>query len=777
MIEKTTQSRYIFQLSWMHLLLILIFVEIPPTYGKTTTVDSLYLVLANATSDSERLTLMDQLVDELFNIDLKQALMLAKKELDLSQVSNNKTAEAIAQHNMGFIFYETDKRLASLAYFEESERIAEELGLLELQANNLMSIAKYYRYTEIDSTKTVNYFLKSAKVSKAANFHWGTGRSYAKLASFYTKYNQIELCETYLELAAKHYAKYHEGKKTIAHYYNEVGDKLWHINPRKSMDLYFKGREYAKTPPLMVSLAKAYSYIGDPTTAIIYLKEAIPALRKVEKRRRMLGVAIAQLAEVYIKLEDYKAADKACNEGIELLVDLDRSDQIAMPAFYRIKGIIMEQKGDDKAALKYFTKSLEEAKRVKYNFGKIKTTLTLGNFYSSRDIKKGKFFCTKTLKDARRKNILQLEIDACDCLYKIYKTEASYVDALNFYEQKNMLSDSLSAIKVKHAIDVNNKISEKDQLIAEQSYQKELKEKELKNQYILNISLLIFMLLGLLLVGFLVMSYRRISDKNKEINSKTKELLKANLRLEHSNKELERFAYITSHDLKSPINNILNFTRLLRMKFGREENTPVNDWLTFIESSGKRMSQLIEDILEFSRLSGTTVVGKENIDLNELVEEIIQIAQNNSDSKNIFFEVSKLPHVQWHHSKIFLLFKNIIENGIKYNQSENPNIKVYCTNNSAGIKSIYIEDNGIGIEKEYFDKIFLMFNRLHTKKEYEGTGLGLATCKKIVDEFEGSISISSEINKGTTFKIELPKLLIHHPVNMEKERSPVSIKS
>ena len=770
MVERITQSRYIVQLFSIYLLLLLIFAAIPSTYARTSTVDSLQALLANTTSDAERLILMDQIVDEWISIDLKKALELAKQELDLSQATNNKVAEAVAKNNLGLILYETDERQTALAYFEESERLTEELNLLELQSRNLMSIANYYRYTDVDSTKTVQYLLKSAEVSKVANFHWGTGRSYAKLASFYTNYNQIELCETYLEQAAIYYAKYHEGAKTIAHYYNEVGNKIWHIDPNKSMALFFKGREYASTPSLMVSLAKAYSYIGDHRVAIDYLKEAIPRLKKEEKRRRQLGVATAQLAEAYLEIGELKAASKTCDEGIELLTNLGRSDQNALPAFYRVKGIIMEQSGKEEAALAYYKKSLEEAKRVRYTYERIKATLTLGLFYASRDINKSKNYCKKALKDAKRKKHTNLEINACDCLYKIYKEENAYLDALKFHEQKIMLSDSISTMKVKHAIDINSKIAEKDQLIAEQSYQKELKEKELKNQYILNTSLVIFMLLGL-------MGYRRISEKNKEINSKTQELVLANLSLERSNKELERFAYITSHDLKSPINNIQNFTRLLRMKFGQEKNTPVNDWLTFIESSGNRMSQLIEDILEFSRLSGTTMVGKENIDLNELVEEITQIAQNNANSKKILFEVSKLPHLRWHHSKLFLLFKNIIENGIKYNQSENPTIKIYCTSNSTGIKSIYIEDNGIGIEEEYFDKIFLMFNRLHTKKEYEGTGLGLATCKKIVDEFEGNISISSEINKGTTFKIELPKKLIHHPAKMDKEMPAVLIEA
>ena len=766
-IKKIIRLRWPCRLSYIYLTLFIAFLGVHSSYAQVTKIDSLYAELSDANLDSERLPLMDELVNELINIDLKKALALATKALDLSKKTNNKLDKAKALNNMGLVLYETKERPASLKYYEQSEQIAEELGLLELQSLNLMSIAKYHRYVSHDSTKTVNTFLKSAEVSKATDFHWGTGRSYAKLASFYTGYNQIDLCEKYLKLAAKYYTKNPDGVKTVAHYYNEVGDKLWHLNPKKSMDFYFKGREYSNTPTLMVSLAKAYNYIGDNVIAIRYLKEAIPLLRLKEKRRGMLGVALAQLAEAYIQLGDYEAADKTSEKGIKLLTGLGRSDQKGIPALYRVKGIIMEQKGNEELALEYFTKSFSEAKRIKFTFERIKSILTLGVFHSIKTPEKGKKLCKKALKDAKKRKYTNLEIEACDCLYKIYKEEASHIDALNYHEQKTILSDSLSTIKVSHALDINNTIAKKNELIAEQSYQKEIKEKELKNQYLLNTTLAASTLLGLFFIGFLIRSHKQISHQNKEINKKTEELVNANQRLEHSNNELERFAHIASHDLKTPLRNMLNFTGLLRQKFGQAADNSANEYLAFIENSGKRMNQLIEDLLEYSQLSNQVTRAKEIIDLNRLVGEITQFAKNTPNAKPVIFDVSELPNLKWYHSKIFLLFKNIIENGIKYNKSKNPIIKVYATN-TAGVHSIYIEDNGIGIKQEYFDKIFVMFNRLHTKQEFEGTGLGLATCKKIVTEFDGKISISSEINKGTIFKIELPNDLIHHPVDRDK---------
>lgn len=764
--KQIRRSKSKVRFSYIYLLFSLLIIGSPIAYAQTAEIDSLHALLADVSSDSERLPLMNALISELIGTDLKQAILYSQKALDLSRQIADREQEAIALNNMGLVLYQTADRESSLEYFEKSESMASELGLQRLHPHILMSIARYHRYVSYDSTKTVNNLTKSIEVSKATNYDYGIGRSYAKLASFYTKYNKIALSEEYLELSAKYYTRLEDGARIVAHYYNEVADKIWSTNPKKAMNLYLKGKEYADTPNLKVSLAKAYSYIGDYETALDYLEDAIPYFRKTEKTRRMLGIAIAQLAEVYIKLGDYQAANKNCDEGIELLTPLGRSDQRALPTLYRAKGIIADHKGNDKAALEYYTKSYDEAVRIKFRFERIKIVHRMGLFYSSRDPEKGKDLCKRALKEAKKTRYTNLEIEACNCLYNIHKNEKSFENALEYYEQKTILTDSLSALNVEHALDINSKIAKKDQQIAEQAYQKEIKEEQLKNQKSLNNIFWISSFFGLMLIGFLTLSYKRISRQNKEINEKTDELETVNKSLEQSNQELERFAHIASHDLKSPLNTIISFTGMLRFYLKNEQNPKIQDPLNFIENSGKRMHQLIEDILEYSKLSGHVTREQEVINLNQLVTEIAQLTQNTTKSKSTIFEVSELPSLKWYYSKVFLLFKNIIENGIKYNQSEEPIIKVYCTN-KLGINTIYIEDNGIGIEKEYFEKIFVMFNRLHNNSEYEGTGLGLATCKKIADEFEGKISISSEINKGTTFKIELPKHLIHHPADTE----------
>ncbi len=738
--------------------LFLIFFQLS-SFAENNSVDSLQTILSNTTDDAERLIILKELTNELSNIDYEQAKIYAQKVLDLSRKMGDQVNEVKALNKMGLMLYESSNRASSLAYFEKSERLANKLELRELQARNLMSIAKYHRYTTRDSAKTVESFLKSAEISKMIDFHWGTGRSYAKLASFYTRYNKIELCEDYLKLSAKYYMLNPDGHKTVAHYYTEVGDKIWEKNPKKSMDLYFKGKEYKLTPNLMVSLAKAHKFIGENEIALNYIEEAIEYYHKTDDKKRMLGIALFQLAEIRFQLGDYLLADKTCDTGIALLAKLSRSDQKALPDLYRTKAITLEKQGKNKEALAYFTKSIQKAEKNEDINAQASTILALGMFYTSKDIKKAKKYCENSLEIAKSKKITNIEIISYDCLYNIYKAEGDYKSALNYIEQKILLQDSTNSMNVSNALAITNKMAEKDKLIAKQSFQKEIKDKELKNQYIINLSLVFGLILGLLLIGIMAKSNRRISKQNKEINEKTDELLQANLSLGRSNKELERFAHIASHDLKTPLRSIVSFTALLRRKLEKEDYSTVGELLDYIENGGKRMNQLIEDVLEFSRLGNNDTLAKGSIDLNLLLDEIAHLVRSSSTSKEVKFEISALPNLNGIHSRIYLLFKNLIENGVKYNESNIPSIKVYYKYISE-VHAIYIEDNGIGIKEEFFKEIFVMFNRLHNQSKYEGTGLGLATCQKIVEDFEGTITVTSKVNEGSIFKIEIPNKLI-----------------
>ncbi|MEM9718474.1 MAG: ATP-binding protein [Bacteroidota bacterium] len=266
--------------------------------------------------------------------------------------------------------------------------------------------------------------------------------------------------------------------------------------------------------------------------------------------------------------------------------------------------------------------------------------------------------------------------------------------------------------------------------------------------------------------NFVKKTVAMLEASNENLKESNQKLLKANEELKNSNDELERFAFIASHDLKTPLHNIINFSSLLHRKHQEGNYEEVKDYLSFILEGGKRMNHLIEDVLEYSKLTRQNCEeDRELLSLEEIVDEIELAISGYIEERNArIIRRTSLPGFIWNRSKIFMLFKNLIENGIKYNEETRPIIYIY-TEEVMGRHFLHVEDNGIGIEAEYHEKIFQMFGRLHTHDMYEGTGLGLATCKKIVDEFGGEIRIESQLQVKTIFSIELPSHLIPLPAS------------
>lgn len=314
------------------------------------------------------------------------------------------------------------------------------------------------------------------------------------------------------------------------------------------------------------------------------------------------------------------------------------------------------------------------------------------------------------------------------------------------------------------------------QLVEEENKVLQVENQNQKLKLTRDRSVLLLFLAGLLLLGLLVTYFFRLSyiraqqgkelsrlvgERTEQLEQANRELTETNNELLDSNAELERFAFIASHDLKTPLHNIIKFSGLLKHKLEPEATEDIKDYLSFIIQGGKRMNFLIEDVLEYSKLTRQESNGKKVlIDLNKLVEEISRSISEYLYSRSAAIEIPRpLPHIVWSYAKIFMLFKNLIENGVKYNESPKPTITIEA-NQENGNLNLFFSDNGIGIDEAYHQKIFLMFTRLHNQAEYEGSGLGLATCKKIVEEFGGAIECKGNSVKGTTFQLTIPNHLL-----------------
>jgi light-regulated signal transduction histidine kinase (bacteriophytochrome) len=227
--------------------------------------------------------------------------------------------------------------------------------------------------------------------------------------------------------------------------------------------------------------------------------------------------------------------------------------------------------------------------------------------------------------------------------------------------------------------------------------------------------------------------------------------------LETSNKALSDFAYIASHDLREPLRKISSFGSLLSKSLSEKLDADDKENLDYMIEGAKRMQQMVDDLLYYSRIT-TKAKTYSLIDLDELLKEIIkfELAQIIEDNNVKIIVENKLGTIKGEKTQIKQLFQNLIANGIKYrNKVIDPIIKIRSERSPLGIET-QIEDNGIGIDEKYKDQVFEMFKRLHSKGEYEGSGIGLAVCKKIIELYNGEIKLNSEPGKGSTFIFRLP---------------------
>lgn len=260
--------------------------------------------------------------------------------------------------------------------------------------------------------------------------------------------------------------------------------------------------------------------------------------------------------------------------------------------------------------------------------------------------------------------------------------------------------------------------------------------------------------LGLIIIGvsllclaiFILILLRK---NRKELLVKNVELENYSKSLEKRNQELDAFAYIVSHDLKAPLRALSTLSTFVEQDLAKGNYDKVKENLALIRSRTARMSELIEGILNFAK--STKVTGEvEKVDVKSLIIEISELFKE----RGVVFEINEnLPVI--HHHKVFLyqIFLNLICNAIIHNDKDVPTVEIGCSDHQGF--EFYVKDNGPGIEELYLDKIFVVFQTLKPRDEFESTGIGLSIVKKIVEELNGNIRVESTIGSGSIFFVSL----------------------
>ena len=253
---------------------------------------------------------------------------------------------------------------------------------------------------------------------------------------------------------------------------------------------------------------------------------------------------------------------------------------------------------------------------------------------------------------------------------------------------------------------------------------------------------------------------------------KTEELLR-------SNRDLEQFAYVASHDLQEPLRMIASYTQLLARRYQNRLDKEADEFIDYAVQGAVRLQVLINDLLAYSRL-GTRGKPFERIDCNEVLKRAVENCKIAIQDANAVITSSNLPVIVGDGTQWTQLFQNLLSNAIKFHGPEPPRIQIQAELKPAPLSQetpvcewvFSVSDNGIGIEPQYYERIFVIFQRLHAREEYPGTGIGLAICKKIVERHGGRIWVESTIGRGTTFFFTAPQMSLAAPASETQQPEP-----
>ena len=247
---------------------------------------------------------------------------------------------------------------------------------------------------------------------------------------------------------------------------------------------------------------------------------------------------------------------------------------------------------------------------------------------------------------------------------------------------------------------------------------------------------------------------KRTEGAIRQLNA---ELAKQTTELEATNTELEAFAYSVSHDLRAPLRHMVGYTELLQKHASAILDERSRRYMLMILESAKRMGDLVDDLLAFSRI-GRAETQKTMVCLEQLVKEAVSEVQQETDGRNIVWSIGALPQVYGDRSMLRLALVNLISNAVKFTSTRpQAEIEIGCTDGKDDEVVVFIRDNGVGFEMKYVNKLFGVFQRLHRAEEFEGTGIGLATVRRIIHRHEGSVWAEGLVDQGAIFYFSVPK--------------------
>jgi signal transduction histidine kinase len=647
------------------------------------------------------------------NLDL--ALAYANIALEKARKSSNMKDVFDADRGIAFIYEDNGMYAKSITAYEDAAKASEnlpdsfrttiynDLAIIHRKNGSYRIAFGYYEKVLAISEKIHDYEMIASSYHGLGNLHRETG-IYDKAVNYYLKsleisvkmQSQKDIIVSHLDIAET-YIKAKDYEKGLIHiekaYQLAVVQRAQHIN--------------AEEPNAqLANVLKCYGEIlferGDTEGSLKKYQEAMTIYRTIDLKA-YIARTLMLIADVYFKKQEFGQVAATYKECLQYESHFLEIDQARL--HYKI-GLLYRQQNRNSEAEKEFLQSLKIADK-------------LGN-----------------------KEIAQ---PANYQMFLLYFDKHENARALAYLNTANALNDSLFN---------TNKMQRTAEM--ELKFDSEKRENEIntlrarETRFLLVVSISAFLMIVLFL-GFLMQmrgrSFSAMKIKNDEIQQQYK-------RLEESNEILSQFAYVAAHDLKEPLRSIGSYVGLIQMKYAKDLPPDAKEYMQFVNSGVKRMYSLLTDLLDFSQVISQQP-GAEVIRPDEVLEDVKANLRNAIESKNAQVVcMENLPSIRMNRSHLLQLFQNLIGNALKFTTSM-PIVKIDGKEENGNIL-LTIEDNGIGINKEYSNKVFVLFQQLNKKDKFDGTGIGLTICKNIVEKYNGRIWFESEENIGTKFYISIP---------------------
>lgn len=638
------------------------------------------------------------------------------------------------------------------------------LHLIELATDDSIKANLYLELSELNyfnqPAAAVLYAQKSLDISKKNNYTELIGSSY--LGLFMGHFYQGSSADTILS-----YIKRYEGHAKASTDQRKMMVLYWFYA------LYYNNLRQAdkEVEYFLKALALAKRYSEDPETATGLLfnvgaalvdqqkyLEALPYLEKALAEVKGDGLKadiLYALGEVYNADKQYEEAQTYFQRSFYLYERVKDKGKMALSMLEEGKYYDRNKQFERSYQLYLAALELVEKNEVNFSLPPVLSTLAM-HFQQQGDhrsaIKYGELALAEINK---QKNYKKLD-NTYELLQESYAAIGDYRKAYQVRGEYMIFKDSVKSAELLTKVkalttqfDLEQKETENELLKMETA----ANERTIQSR---NITILAF-LLGMLLIGSWAIVVFRSNRRKQRYNEKLQDTVAARTaELQQANYELSMFNYIASHDIKEPIRNIGSFVGLIFKKLPDPLQIDLKQYFKIIEKSTAQLYTLIEDFSRYAQMSKDKDLVMQTVELDTIVDGISMNLNQLLKEKNGIIINDGLPIIKTSSSFIYTILKNIIENGLKFNQSNQPVIQLSARDHARETE-IIIEDNGIGIDQVYQEKIFELFQRLHNRKAYDGSGVGLAIVKLLMDKMGGTVKIESELGKGSRFILLMPK--------------------